>query len=440
MITTFNKIWNGMLVILLLVIIGTLVVYFVNKSSKVKLGKEFPKEVTVDKIEDIKGLGYSGQRKIISDKEGNILVAYRKKFNGKSEIFLAKVSPGNVGAEISGTDDPIAVVGSGVDQRVPSVAVDPKSIIHVVWYGSDNGNEPNNRQIKYVNSQDQGKTWSSWRNIAYISGYKSEENFWQEHPMLTSSGNNELYIVWEGRDENNQAQQIKFVKSSNGGNTWTRWKNIQETKNIAQSRPAIVEVGGNLYVFMYSSGTNSKGNRQVQYSVSSDKGENWSAWTTISNLDTDARHLSIATDDLGQVHIVWRSGKENSPTEIIYSRMDKAGNWSHPVAIAPSSQYQFFPSVGTLNDKTLVVVWSETGSSSGFPEEDPEDGTVKAIILKNGRLEFPVTLSNSTGGLYPNLPLFFQESQKMPVLFEEPDGSGGFLVRIKFLMVASTNK
>lgn len=434
--TTFNNFWKNVLSALLLVIGGVVLgfsIFFLHRKFKSSgSAGSIPSEMTVDKIEDARGLGYSGQRKISLDKNGNILVAYRKKYKGKSEIFLSKTVLQKNGTRVSQVDSPALAVGSGVDQRVPSIALDSKSVSHMVWYGSDTNAQPNNRQIKYANSQDSGASWSPWRNISYVSGYSPKEDHWQEHPSLLVGKANILYVVWEGKDEKNKLQQIKFTRSDNGGNTWIPWKNVLKTEGFTQSRPTLVEDGeGKLHLFMYSSSGNKEANQQVQYSFSSDKGEHWSAWKALSDPSSDARHISAAANQQGKINLVWRGGENSIPSKIMFSQMDLSGSWSQPIAVFPSFSYQFFPSVGVLPDGSPIVVWMEVGDASGFPREDPKGGQIMASLFRDGKFGKNVVVSGPAGGLYPNLPSLFSDSKKIFVTYEEPDGNGNFLVKIK---------
>src|SRR5439155_21717346 len=105
----------------------------------------------VDQISDPKGLGYSGQRKMAIDSAGNTYIAYRKPAPAltESEIYVAvSKDNGKTWTDLGG--GPVAIVnapplvsgttqggGTGMDQRVPSIAIDSKNHIHVVWYGRD---------------------------------------------------------------------------------------------------------------------------------------------------------------------------------------------------------------------------------------------------------------------------------------------------------------
>lgn len=395
----------GIPVVIAIAIIGF---FLAKKMIQLNEKKKFLSSIsniTIDSTDDSRGIGYSGQRKVVSDGKGNTFIAYRKKYQGYYEIFVAKVTSQNNKLDISGTNKPISAVGQQTEQRVPSIAVDSKDTLHAVWYGADIQGQNFNHQIKYSRSFDQGKTWSGWRNIAFVSGFTSDQQFWQEHPSLLVGHDNTLYVVWEGKDELNKQQQIKFIKSTNGGANWTYWKNVEETSGNTQSRPSMVEdKQGNLYLFMYSSlgqGGNVQG---VQYAVSKDKGDTWSQWQTLSDPKFDARHISTAADGAGNIYVAWRQPvKDGGPTQIIY-RSFISGQWSGAAQAAASSNYQFFPSIGTDNSGNAFVSWVETPDPSGFPQENPAGGDGFISFLKNGAFQKPQTVGGNGNVYYLNVP------------------------------------
>jgi len=399
--------------------------------------KGFPQTISIDFTEDGRGLGYIGQQKIVADQKGNLYVTYRKKHQRFSEIFVAKVfSSSQWGLDVSGTALPVAVVGLA-DQRVPSVAVDSKGVVHVVWYGSDTAGEKNSRQIKYARSLDEGRTWSSWRNVSFVSGFESSEELWQEHPSLLVGKDDRLYVVWEGKDEKNNNQQIKFSSSSNGGTTWEPWKNVNVTENNTQSRPSLVEdPTGKIYLFMYSSSENANGTQQVRYSESLDKGATWSSWQTLSNPEFDSRHVSAVSDSKGNVYVVWRSpAVSDGPSQIFY-RVLSGGKGSRISAVySNGSRYQFFPSIGivkTGQTESIFVSWWESGNSSEFPREEPSDGEGFVSSFANGNFQEPLRLNQGERVLYPSVPGKI-EDERLPVVYEQRVSDQRYEIKLEFL-------
>ncbi|MFZ2187993.1 MAG: sialidase family protein [Candidatus Moraniibacteriota bacterium] len=386
-------------------------------------------ELTIDSTEDAKGLGYSGQRKIAYDRKGNVYVAYRKKYLGLYEIFVARITGDNP-PEISGTKNPIAIIDAA-SQRVPAIAVDSKGIVHTVWYGSDNWQE-NNRQIKYTASSDTGQTWSKWKNIAPVSGYTTKNLYWQEHPSLLIGPDDTLYVVWEGKDTQNNNQQIKFSKSEDGGENWSPWKNIAVSKNT-QSRPSLViDQKGNLHLFMYSSQDNPMGDiQQIEHITSLDHGDTWSAWQAISDPLFDSRHASIAVDSHDVIHVAWRAGASSTqPSQIFYSVLAN-GEWGNILPLPTSTHYQFFPNIGIAENDQVYITWMENALLSDFPREDPSSGSSLISFMQDGIFQDPIRLENQ-GKLYPNVPEKFDDTNLVPVAYLE-QSELSYILKLKFL-------
>lgn len=432
--TTFNNFFSGKIIIPLLITLAFFLLGFflLKKTQQLEKTNVFANELTIDTVTDSRALGYAGQRKIVSDSKGNIFLGYRKNYQNNAEIFVAEVSRDSNGLHITGTDKPIAVVGKNDDQRVPSLAVDQKNMVHAVWYGSDTQDVKNNRQIKYSRKSASATNWESWRNIAYVSGY-TNGTYWQEHPMLLVGQGNMLYVTWEGQDEQNSNQQIKFIRSENNGTTWTTWKNVQPTPNNTQSRPTLVEdKTGKLFLFMYSSqGTNSD-QQQIQYSTSSDKGDTWTPWQTISDPTFDARHISAAIDSTGKIYVAWRAQiVQNGPTQIVY-RTFSANSWSDQAVVSPSNNYQFFPSIGITDSGIAYISWMENSDPSGYPREDPTGGSGLVAFFRNGKFQPPQTLSSQANVLYPNVSEKTADETIIPVFSAQDQGNNQFDLKLKF--------
>lgn len=367
---------------------------FTSPATSIAHGQEM---AVIDTTEDVKSLGYSGQRKIAQYDANTYFIAYRKKFESVYQIFIKKIVITDGSLQVSGGEKPIAIVPGGVNQRVPSVMITNDKVIHVVWYGSND--QENNRQIKYAQSVDGGQTWSSWKNIAEVNGYVGQE-FWQEHPVVATDGKM-LYVAWEGKDDTHEKQQIKFIKSSDGGKTWERWKNVHETSAATQSRPAIVVTNGRLHMFMYSALENANNLQGIQYATSTDKGDTWTDWKTISDENFDARHISATVDQDQIVHVVWRQQTVSDVTQIIYRKLN-GDTWGDSVMVTRSAQNQFFPSIGVAAQEVWVA-WMEKASDEGFPNEDPTPGMLVVARSEDGSFVDNHRI-NMQGGAYPNVP------------------------------------
>jgi hypothetical protein len=313
---------------------------------------DHPISTVIDTTEDPKAMGYPDGRKIVRDAAGNLYVAYRKKFKFDRRtayhIFVARSTDNGRTWTVLNGGRPIEAVGDQ-NQRVPAIAIDSRGTIHVVWYGKDGKDYGNNEnQIKYASSTDGGASWSLWRNIAYIAGY-ADEAAWQEHPALYIDDTDILYVVWEGCDSQyREAPQVKFIRSTDGGRQWSTWQNIAPTPTN-HSRPTIVgQAGRALYVLAYGR-TGSK--QQIIYTRSIDGGRHWDDWRPVAPSVMEQRHVSAAVDSQGILHVVWRQppvalGMDTTKTQIHYTSFD-GKSWQTPLRIQTGqTTAQTFPSIG----------------------------------------------------------------------------------------------
>lgn len=374
---------------------------------------------TVDTTDDAQALGYPDSRKLVADAQGRLYVAYRKKFRQAQallyHIFVARSTDGGATWTVLNQGRPVETVGD-YTQRVPSLAIDANNSLHLVWYGQDAASvTADERQIKYVRSTDGGATWSTWQAIAPVPGY-TNQTLWQEHPIIYAA-NGKLYIAWQGRDSTYLSDsQIKFIQSADGGLTWSAWRNINPATGRYFSRPSLVTSpnGNTLYLAAYSGTTAAFA--QVVWSFSTDGGATWSAWSAIRTSDQDQRHLSLVVDSGGRVHAVWRqrsTGADTTqPTQIHYAVLAN-NNWSTPTVVAPSANYQFFPSFTIGRDGRRWLTWLESASAAQFPSDDPQDGTV--YYTSQGSTEStwraPLALRSATTDLYPTFGWYARPAQ-----------------------------
>lgn len=386
-----------------------------NKSDVERKNPETSNQmIVISDSEDIKGLGYSGQNKLVSNSKGQIFTTYRKKVNEQYSVFVSKliIENGQLKAEkgvnVSNPDENLA------SQRVGSLFVDSKDNIHLVWYGeNENGNS--GRQIKYAKSNNNGETWTEPIVISTVEGF-NKEDLWQEHPSVIVDSEGIIYIAWEGKDKTHSSQQIKFSKSADGI-IWSDWKNILPN-NSSQSRPNIlVNSKGDLFVLAYSrSGLE---NQQIWFTKSADKGESWSDWQRVSSSGTDARHVDAATDNNDNIHITWRQGEENKKSQIYYSKYSNKEDFSKPLKVAPSNVYQFFPQIGLGKKDEIYISWIETDKKSNYPEDDPETGDSYITSKSSPDINFKPKTIIEKKALYPNLWLTSLIDGATMVVFSE---------------------
>src|SRR6266581_2249422 len=387
----------------------------------------------VDQISDPKGLGYSGQRKMAIDSAGNTYIAYRKPPPGltESEIYAAvSQDNGKTWTDLGG--GPVAIVsapplvsgttqggGTGTDQRVPSIAIDSKNQVHVVWYGRDQVyTGANERQVKY--SMWNGAAWLPWINISPVLGY-SGSTFWQEHPVIVVGKNDVLHVLWEGADSGSAGvQQIKHSMSTDAGNTWTSWENIIPLDSSGQSRPdAVTDPSGNLYAAWYGGVSGQTGTR-IKYSRWDAGSRTWGQAQIVASIEGfDQKHVSLAIDKSNTLRLVWDGfDNSNSYSLVKYSSLNlnlstpQWTAWTNVNSITGLNQSDPMISIGPPG--MVLVAWQEWTGSDSLTATN-----VSVYIMINGVAQSKTQLGSS-----------FSTNNKWPVM---PEDSSGGIVRIGWL-------
>jgi len=371
----------------------------------------------VDTTEDYKAVGYPDSRKIVRDAAGNFYIAYRKKFNNQYRIFVAKSTNQGASWVVLNGNQPVETIGA-YTQRVPSIAIGRNAennadVLHLVWYGNDSANLGNARQVKYIRLTADGKLSTDGCCTAAftIAGYNGEA-LWQEHPTLYVNGSN-VYIVWEGRDATNANSKIKFVRSTDFGRQWTQPLNINPAFPGNFSRPTLVVtyVGDKrqLYVAAYAS---ANGISQVYWNRSLDNGDTWAIWQPIAAASVDQRHVSMARDKAGNLHMVWRQTTSDKSRTILRYRVYNpalkkgAGNWvsSAQTIASRSGQCLFFPSIAIGSNDRAWVVWTQSSTCLTVPNDNPTEGQIFYMSRPlSGKWGNPTALTSGGIHLYASL-------------------------------------
>ncbi|HEV2119556.1 MAG TPA: hypothetical protein VGS11_05575 [Candidatus Bathyarchaeia archaeon] len=387
----------------------------------------------VDQISDPKGLGYSGQRKMATDNNGNTYIAYRKAPPGltQSEIYVAMSKDGGkTWTDLGG--GPVAIVnapplvsgttqggGTGTDQRVPSIAIDSKNQIHVVWYGRDSiYTGANERQVKY--SKWNGAAWLPWINLSPVLGY-SGSTYWQEHPVIVVGKNDVLHVIWEGSDSSSVGvQQIKHSMSTNGGATWTTWENIAPINPSGQSRPdAVVDPNGNLYATWYGGVSGTTGTR-IKYARWDAGSMTWAPVQIVAAIDGySQKHVSLAIDKSNTLRLVWDGPDDSNSNSLVkYSSLNLSLSspvWSAWTNVNPGTWLnQSDPMISIGPSGIVLVAWQEWKGTDALTATN-----ASVFIMIIGASQSKTQLGSSLSG-----------NNKWPVMTE--DSSGG-VVRIGWL-------
>lgn len=348
---------------------------------------------------------------------GRLFAAYRalRTINGDANyhVFVSYSDDNGATWAVCNGGNPVDNIGDS-KHRTPSLAIDSANTLHIVWYGN-NSSAPDSdeMEIKYSRSKDSCASWIPTKFLTNYPRYPGN-GYWQEHPVIVSYGNF-LYVTWQGRDSSDlRHSQIRFLRSQDRGKTWDPIKVLTTGMPSKSSftRPALIPTGSldspTLVVvapmFLDSGATTGR----LMWTTSTDGGASFpNSWAKVCSKCTgDQRHVSISSDSAGRVHIVWREGEPTGVPQIYYSRFT-GSSWFTPIKVSPSPQYQFSPQieVDQAYADTVRVIWSETNDDSGYPSEDPETGYVRMASKTATAKVFNPSLQLSTNGaeVYPVL-------------------------------------
>ena len=170
----------------------------------------------------------------------------------------------------------------------PQIAVS-KNGIFIVWAETTN---PNNKEIMFTKSLDNGKTFSNPINLSS----NSKDSYNQE----ISAFNENVYVVWQDTDKKNNDTNgiIMFKSSTNTGNTFNN--SIEVINNTYSAFPKINSYGN--YVYIVWNNENKK-NGGLFFVKSFDKGNNFDNITKLSN-DSNFGESQIAVKE-NEILVIW---------------------------------------------------------------------------------------------------------------------------------------
>jgi len=218
------------------------------------------------------------------------------------------------------------------------------SNIYVVWHDYT----PGNPEIYFKKSGDSGITWTASKRLTNNAGYSV-------YPAIAVNGLN-IYVVWEDYTSGNY--EIYFKKSSDGGITWTSDKRL--TKNAGYSEiPAIAVDGSNIYVVWSD---NTRRNYDIYFKKSYDGGNTWTKDKNLTNNAGDSFSPAIAVDS-SNIYVVWDDYTPGN-YEIYFKKSDDGGvTWTKNNRLTWNVGDSYIPAVAVYG-LNIYVVWVDNTSGN----------------------------------------------------------------------------
>ncbi len=265
------------------------------------------------------------------------------------------------------SDGFLGVYWNNDDSYFSDIAIDSSDVIHVIWEDDTDGIWGWDSEVMYANyTQEQG-----WSNATVISdGYLGV--YWNDRysmePKIAIDNADNLHVVWYdastgpwGTDE----YEIMYVNYTQG-NGWSNVSVVSDGylgvywNDGYNFEPSIaIDDNNNIHV-VWQCGTEGVwgSDSEIMY-ANYTQGQGWSNVTVISDgylgvywNDGSSYNPSIATDNNGDLHVVWGDGTDGewgTDIEIMYANYTQGYGWSN---------------ASVISDGYLGVYWNDNMSNS----------------------------------------------------------------------------
>jgi hypothetical protein len=229
------------------------------------------------------------------------------------------------------------------DSKAAVPVVDSGGIIHVVWRDSS----PGNSELYFKKSTNGGTTWVGSQRLTW-SGDTSTS------PAITLDSSDTIHVTW--RDDSPGKGEIYYMKSTNGGTTWSAAKRLTWTSEYSNYPSIAVESSNNLHI-VWADYT--PGNWEIFHKKSTDGGVSWSGSTRLSWNPTESTGPDIAIDTSNHIHVVWYD-RITGNYEILYRRSTDGGaSWSGTNRLTWNSGNSVSPAIAVDMGDNIHMVWHD---------------------------------------------------------------------------------
>lgn len=313
--------------------------------KKSEIPAEIKKEVSPpDALFIIRGgmTEFSPQRKCARDSKNNIYCVVCK--DSPFQIYLLKSSDfGKTWQEEKVNED------SSEGQFTPSIAIDSKDQIHVVWTGFGWGKNKENTNIQYRKKTKEG--WQTQESITDV-------NFDQFDPVIAVDSKDNLHLVWYGRGfgKNSQVFNIFYRERDEKG-----WKDLElvTDSNFIQFSPTLaIDSKDEIHVVWSGFGWGeNKVFSNIQYKKKTSIG--WGAQESVTDIANYQYLPSLAIDSKDNLHLVWdgRGWGQNSYYDNIQYRKRTKDGWQKIESVSDRVLDQCNPSISVDEQDQIHVVW-----------------------------------------------------------------------------------
>jgi hypothetical protein len=202
------------------------------------------------------------------------------------------------------------------EARSLDIDVGKNDVVHVA-YGTHSPS-----LIKYQQSTDGGSTWSTAMTIGNDRD--------RARPTVISADNNgNVYVAFHAWNFNVDTGDIQFVRSTDGGSTWSSEVTLVGGYGWATSAQITSTNSGDVYL-SYSDNKDIGVNqwtdpRDIYIKASTDYGATWGTSIRLTSTSASSLWPHSAVDSSGDIHMVWMDARDGN-WEIYYTKLDSTGS------------------------------------------------------------------------------------------------------------------
>ena len=233
-----------------------------------------------------------------------------------------------------------------------------ENIIHVVW--SEEGIAGGTMNVYYSRSTDGGNSFSAKETLNQSAGNGSS-------PVMAVSENT-VHVAW--KDFRITGRETYYRRSTDSGVTWDAETRLTNTPSLWERDPKIAVDGQHVYVAVRADSARAGTDEEIHFILSTDGGNTWGTPHAITQSKVTKWGLAMAVAD-GKIHVVYCTVTgSSSDLAIEYIRNDNGGlfPWTAPVAVHSSSVSFDEPSLSAFQEN-LFLVWADgRGGSDEYPD------------------------------------------------------------------------
>jgi len=229
------------------------------------------------------------------------------------------------------------------NSQFPMTAVNSLGHINLVWHD----NTPGNYEIYYKKSTNGGGSWSTNQRLTSTSGNSL-------FPVLTLNSSGHINLVWQ--DDTPGNMEIYYTKSTNGGAAWSPSQRLTSTSGLSQSPAIAVNSAGHIHVAWED---DTPGNYEIYYMKSTNGGASWSAKQRLTVTSSSSQFPAIAVDATGNIHVVWQDSTPGN-AEIFYKKSTNGGaTWLANQRLTWTSGTSEWPALAVNSSGYIHLLWHD---------------------------------------------------------------------------------